>query len=129
LRADGTYVWVFDRAYIVRAEDGSILRIIGALSDVTSRKALEEQLLQSRKLEAIGKLAGGVAHDFNNVLTVISGYTQLLLSSGLDETSQTQLQAIAGSAQRAAGLIRQLLAFSRRQLLQPRVFNVRTAIA
>jgi two-component system cell cycle sensor histidine kinase/response regulator CckA len=87
-------------------------------NDVTERLRLEERLSQSEKLEAIGRLAGGVAHDFNNLLTVISGYTEILLGRA-ETTGREQLGEIAHAAEQAAALTRQLLAFSRRQVLHP----------
>jgi two-component system, cell cycle sensor histidine kinase and response regulator CckA len=86
--------------------------------DVTDRLRLEERLSQSEKMEAIGRLAGGVAHDFNNLLTVISGYAEILLSRP-ETTGAEQLREIAHAAEQAAALTRQLLAFSRRQVLHP----------
>jgi two-component system cell cycle sensor histidine kinase/response regulator CckA len=96
--------------------------------DVTERLRLEERLTQSEKMEAIGRLAGGVAHDFNNLLTVISGYTEILLSR--PETSgREQLGEIAHAAEQAAALTRQLLAFSRRQVLHPVVLDLNECVA
>jgi two-component system, cell cycle sensor histidine kinase and response regulator CckA len=91
--------------------------------DVTERLQLEERLSQSEKMEAIGRLAGGVAHDFNNLLTVISGYTEILLARA-ETTGREQLGEIAHAAEQAAGLTRQLLAFSRRQVLHPVVLDL-----
>ncbi|MGC2197410.1 MAG: PAS domain S-box protein [Terriglobales bacterium] len=97
--------------------------------DVTERKGLEEQLRQAQKMEAVGTLAGGVAHDFNNLLTVITGYTQILMEQhARDAQSSHSIEQIFRAAERAAALTRQLLAFSRRQMLQPRVINLNTLV-
>ena len=103
---------------------GRNLRVV-AVRDITERKRLEEQLREAQKLEAIGRLAGGVAHDFNNLLTIIGGYAELLLerlepADPRHEAAREILQA----SQKAAGLARQLLAFGRRQVLQPRVIQL-----
>jgi PAS domain S-box-containing protein len=95
--------------------------------DISYRKQLEEQLRQAQRLEAIGRLAGGVAHDFNNLLTVISGYAEALLE-GRDRAAEPELDQIAAAAERAAILTRQLLAFSRRQVLQPQVFQLNDVV-
>ncbi len=106
-------------------DSGRVLGVASLAQDVTERVALEERLRQSQKMEAIGRLAGGVAHDFNNLLTVILGYAQILAdgvpaaSRLADSTSQ-----IKSAAERAAGITRQLLAFSRKQVLSPRVINL-----
>jgi PAS domain S-box-containing protein len=106
-------------------EAGSVLGVASLVQDVTERVALEERLRQSQKMEAVGRLAGGVAHDFNNLLTVIMGYSQILTdglppaSRLLDATTQ-----IRSAADRAAGITRQLLAFSRKQVLTPRVIDL-----
>ena len=89
------------------------------------RNRLEEQFRQAQKMEAVGRLAGGVAHDFNNLLTVITGYSDLLLSSrDLKESQRTALQEIRRSAERGGALTNQLLAFSRRQPLQTRIVHL-----
>ena len=86
-------------------------------TDVTERKALEEQFRQAQKLEAVGRFAGGVAHDFNNLLTVITGYSQLLLRRlGSDSALRVQVEKIETAADQAANLTRQLLSFSRRRV-------------
>jgi PAS domain S-box-containing protein len=93
--------------------------------DVTQQRTLEDQLRQWQKLEAVGQLAGGVAHDFNNVLTAILGFTELMLEGmGFDDMRRQDLLEIKKAAQRAAGLTQQLLAFSRKQILQPKVLDV-----
>ncbi|HET9738649.1 MAG TPA: ATP-binding protein [Solirubrobacteraceae bacterium] len=97
-------------------------------NDVTERRALEERLAQAEKMEAIGRLAGGVAHDFNNLITVISGYAEILLArTELD--GREHLTEIRHAADQAAALTRQLLAFSRRQVLHPRVVDVNEIVA
>jgi signal transduction histidine kinase len=90
----------------------------------------EAELRQAQKMEAVGRLAGGVAHDFNNVLTAIFGYTDLLLDSlGPESAQHADIQEIRRAAQRAAGLTRQLLAFSRKQVMLPRRVNLNAVIA
>jgi two-component system cell cycle sensor histidine kinase/response regulator CckA len=95
---------------------------VGVVRDITAKKRLEEHLLQAQKLEAIGRLAGGVAHDFNNLLTVINGYAELLLSSG--EFNRELISAIRSAGDRAAALTAQLLAFSRKAIIEPRVLDL-----
>src|SRR5678815_5979896 len=79
-RVDGSYVDLLERALIVRDSKGTAIRFVGSLMDVTARKELQDQLVRSQKMEAFGHLAGGVAHDFNNFLTTILGYSDLLLN-------------------------------------------------
>jgi PAS domain S-box-containing protein len=99
---------------------GRPLLMLSLFRDITTQKRLEEQLRQSQKMEAIGQLAGGVAHDFNNILTVIHGHASLLAVSDLDEAGVRSAHQITQAAERAASLTRQLLTFSRRQLIQPK---------
>jgi PAS domain S-box-containing protein len=136
-RHDGVYRDLLARGFPVRNEDGSIREWIGTCTDITERKrveaeraALDEQLRQAQKMESVGQLAGGVAHDFNNILTGISGYTELALER-LDTASpmREDLAEVLRLAKRAAELTRQLLAFSRRQTLQPQVLNINDMIA
>jgi PAS domain S-box-containing protein len=106
-------------------------RVIGASAisrDITQRKVLEEQLRQSQKMEAIGHLAGGIAHDFNNLLTIINGYSDILLANGVDEATSRPLLEIRKAGEKAASLTRQLLAFSRKQILQPVVFDLNQTV-
>jgi signal transduction histidine kinase len=120
LKADGHYVRFEDRCYILRDTDGKPVRMIGGSTDVTRRMEMEEQLLQSQRLDALGQLTGGIAHDFNNLLTVILGNAQLLQLELQDNEKLLQLtRNIDLAATRSAELTRQLLAFSRKQTLQP----------
>jgi len=112
-------------AALVRDADGKPNYVIGMAEDVTEQKQLEEQLRQSQKLEAIGRLAGGVAHDFNNMLTAIGGYTTFALEHADEGTPlRSDLDEISKATDRAALLTRQLLAFSRKQVLKPELLNL-----
>src|SRR5947207_987975 len=102
----------------------------GIVMDITERRQVGEQLRQSQKMEAIGQLAGGVAHDFNNILTVIHGHASLLLiDNSLSSNAARSAQQIAQAAERAAGLTRQLLTFSRRQVMQPRQLDLNQIVS
>ena len=130
VRTDGTVRWVQARADIVRDPAGRPVRMIGTVQDSTDRRQLEEQLRQSQKLEAIGRLAGGIAHDLNNALTAIGGYAELALGEmNADQSARLDVEEIRRAAERAASVTRQLLAFSRKQLLEPRVFDVNETIS
>jgi PAS domain S-box-containing protein len=121
VRGDGRIIVAEVSASPYRDASGTIIGTLGAISDITSRKQLEERVRQSSRLEAVGQLAGGVAHDFNNLLTVIKVHAELLgddLPKG--DPLQHSVREIEGAANRAADVTGQLLAFSRRQLLQPR---------
>jgi signal transduction histidine kinase len=106
----------------VSTRDGDFFGVGAAVTDVTELKTLEEQLLQAQKMEAVGRLAGGVAHDFNNLLTVISSYAELILFDDAMK-GREEIAEIRGATARAAKLTRQLLAFSRRQAMEPRIVN------
>ena len=129
VRRDGESVWADVSVAIVRDAFGEPRFKIAIANDITERKALESQLCQSQKLEAVGRLAGGVAHDFNNLLTAIIGYASLLLSR-TDVPAEVTREAgeISHAAERAALITRQLLAFSRRQVLYPRVLDLNAVV-
>jgi PAS domain S-box-containing protein len=118
---DGGYRWVACRGACVRDSRGRAYRMAGSLTDITGHKKLEQQLLQSQKMESVAILAGGVAHEFNNLLTAISGYGQMLRESipAGDELSLESVENVLKAAERAAGLTTSLLAFSRRQIINP----------
>jgi two-component system cell cycle sensor histidine kinase/response regulator CckA len=126
---DGTPHWVHGRAHASHDADGKPLRLLGINMDIDERKSLEDQLRQAQKLEAIGQLAGGIAHDFNNVLTVILGFSELLIDRmSPADPGHADLLEIKKAGARASGLTRQLLAFSRKQILQPKVLDVNALI-
>ena len=104
-------------------------RHIAVVRDLTSQKELEMQLRQAQKMEAVGRLAGGIAHDFNNLLTAISGYSEFLIAGQTEERMKRHAEEIKKAAGRAAALTGQLLAFSRRQVLQPRVLDLNSVVS
>lgn len=114
---------------LLRGPEGRVSGIASLGRDVTEIRTLEEQLRQSQKMESVGRLAGGIAHDFNNLLTAINGYTELLLMDlkGQDPSYQTAKEILA-AGEKAAELIRQLLAFSRKQILQPHILDLNQLI-
>ncbi|MBK9167809.1 MAG: PAS domain S-box protein [Bryobacterales bacterium] len=125
----GTPVMLSISSAPLRAADGTVCGAVAAVTDITEQRRLEDQLRQAQKMEAVGQLAGGVAHDFNNLLTVIKGYAQLIMSQ-LTEGSRAldHGREIVQAAERASALTRQLLAFSRRQVIQPRVLDINEVV-
>jgi PAS domain S-box-containing protein len=128
-RADGNYIVLLERAVILRDGCGRATRFVGSLMDITSRKQLQDQICRSQRMEAFGQLAAGVAHDFNNFLTTILGYSDLILAeANRKSTVADHVKEIRGAAGRASALTAQLLAFSRKQALDPRVIEVNALI-
>ena len=127
---DGTVRWLTGAGRVHLGEQGEPVRGVGISQDVTARRTLEEQFQQAQKMEAIGRLAGGVAHDFNNLLTAILGYSQLLLADPrLDPAHRDDISEIEKAGNRAAGLTRQLLAFSRKQIIEPTRLDLNAIVA
>jgi PAS domain S-box-containing protein len=128
-RADASYAVVMDRAYIVYDETGLPTRAIGAITDLSDRRELEGHFRQALKMEAVGRLAGGVAHDFNNLLMVITGYTEIMQKQlGSQDDVRKNLTHVQKAARTAASLTQQLLAFSRQQVLAPRIIDLNSVI-
>jgi PAS domain S-box-containing protein len=130
VRPDGSIRWIQDRAFPIRDELGRVYRIAGLAEDITARRQLEEQFRQAQKMEAIGTLAGGIAHDFNNILGAICGYTDLA-KMDLNEHPEilAHLDSVSQAAARAAALVRQILAFSRKQAQERKVIQLRHIVS
>jgi PAS domain S-box-containing protein len=122
-RRDGKMLWINDSGSLVPGPDGRRL-LHGVLLDVTEQKQLQTRLAQTERMEAVGQLASGVAHDFNNLLTIIKGYSSMLMERNPEGPNARAALEIQQAADRAASLTHQLLAFGRRQTLQPRVLDL-----
>jgi PAS domain S-box-containing protein len=128
-RKDGSIIDVVIWTAPLRDPDGRARGTIAIDSDVSQRKLLEEQFRQAQKLEAVGRLAGGVAHDFNNLLTIIQGYTEMIMMESEEAPTMLEYaQEIQYASERASGLTTQLLAFSRRQISQPKVVDLNEVV-
>ena len=124
-RNDGTYAYISDRCFVIRDKDGNATRTVGGMSDVTARRHMLDQIEQADRLHSIGQLTGGVAHDFNNLLTVILGNSELLVEGLENNESLQSLAAVSrDAAQRGSQLTQRLLAFARRQALEPKAVDV-----
>jgi len=129
IRPGGRPLWMYVNTSVVQDAQGRPRYLLMYLKDITERKSLEDQLRLAQKMEAVGQLAGGIAHDFNNLLTAILGSTELLLAStDPDDVRRDDVQEIGRAAHRASALVRQLLAFSRKQVMQPRLVNLNTIV-
>jgi two-component system cell cycle sensor histidine kinase/response regulator CckA len=129
-RPDGSVRWIHDKASPVHDHHGTLIAIAGICDDITDRRELEEQLRQTQKLESLGLLAGGVAHDFNNILGVITANANMI-SERLPEghADRELLYEVDAAVVRAAALTRQLLAFSRKQVTDPVVLDINRSVA
>jgi two-component system cell cycle sensor histidine kinase/response regulator CckA len=128
-RKDGKEIHVSVSVSPIKNKDGQIVGVSAISRDISERKRLEEQVQQSQKMEALGQLAGGVAHDFNNMLTIINGYSDVL-SRGLPPGTPFRRMAgeIMQAGERAASLTRQMLAFSRKQVLELKVVDLNDTV-
>ncbi|MGA2984964.1 MAG: PAS domain S-box protein, partial [Terriglobia bacterium] len=126
---DGSSRYVHEEAEITRDEAGKAISMLGTVHDVTEQKQLEQQFRQAQKMEAVGRLAGGVAHDFNNLLTIINGYSEFTLDGlKLDDPNRKHVEEVRKAGERAASLTRQLLAFSRQQVMDLQVLDLNSVI-
>jgi len=128
--ARGNVRWLHTVKRPLIGPDGRADQVMGVATDVTEHKRTEEALRQSQKMEALGRLAGGIAHDFNNLLSVIGGFSELLMRDlAAEDRRRGRVEQIQKAADRAAGLTRQLLAFTRKQVVQPRALDLNAAVA
>jgi PAS domain S-box-containing protein len=128
--ADGKVRWLLGAGRVLLGEKGEPLRAVGITQDITKRLSLEAQYQQAQKMEAVGRLAGGVAHDFNNLLTAILGYCELLLAeTEAKDPRRADISEILKAGQKAAALTRQLLAFSRKQIVEPTMLDLSAVAA
>jgi PAS domain S-box-containing protein len=127
--AGGEWRWHNSSGSAVHDAQGNLLHFQGVARDITEHHKLEEQLRQSQKMESVGRLAGGVAHDYNNMLSVILGYTELALASVIpSDPLHADLLEIFHAARRSADITRQLLAFARQQTIDPEVLDLNASV-
>lgn len=119
IQKNGGIKWVRDRSFLIKDDNGAPLYLAGIVSDVSAQIDLEEQLRQDHKMKAIGELAGGICHDFNNVLAVVQGNVELALSAKISPEAETRLTKAFKACERGASLTHRLLAYSRKQPLSP----------
>lgn len=125
LRADESWAIVDDRGFVIRDERGSAIRMVGGMTDLTEKKLADQKLSQAQRMESVGQLTGGMAHDFNNLLTVIWGTGDLLFEElSSDDRLRPLAETICAAAQKGANLTQRLLAFARRQMLDPEPTDV-----
>lgn len=129
LRADGSTFWGFLSGKRIENPDGTLRALVGIIADLTEQKKLQEQLSQAQKMESVGRLAGGVAHDFNNMLSVILGHTELAGKKVADAPPlREHLEQIQMAAERSAAIVRQLLAFARKQTVTPSLLDLNETV-
>jgi PAS domain S-box-containing protein len=129
LTLKGTARFLVSNKAPYRDANGNVIGIVGIASDQTERLKMEAEVRKAQRMESVGTLAAGVAHDFNNLLTVIKGYSQLLLEEVAGTPSQDKVKQIDAASNKAASLTRQLLAFSRQQVLQPKIISLNTVVS
>jgi signal transduction histidine kinase len=129
-RKDGEIRWIRDDQKLVRDATGHPVEIIGCWTDITEQRLLQEQLWQAQRMESVGQLAGGMAHDFNNTLMVIKGYIEMLLNTEQFKDSVVRsLRQVLSTMERAEHLTQQLLAFSRKQVMRPQELKVNELVS
>ncbi|MGH7508787.1 MAG: PAS domain S-box protein [Gemmatimonadales bacterium] len=129
LLPDGRVRWLADQGHVVRDDAGRVLYLTGVCLDVTERKAVEERLRQAQRMDSVGQLAGGIAHEANNMMSVVLGCADYVLQrSDLSREVRDDVDQIWRAAKRTAGITQQLLAFSRRQVLQPQVLDLNATV-
>lgn len=126
---DGQIRWLADQGRVVRDQSGAVVQMAGVCLDKTERRQMEERLRQSQRMDSVGQLAGGIAHEANNMMSVVLGCADYVLQrTDLPDAVREDVDQIWRAAKRTAGITQQLLAFSRRQVLQPQVLELNTTV-